>query len=181
MDKNELETSVEQAREKIIDAAQSVGSVASVAVNQARDSVAERVEDTTSKAKTAYAKASHDPKVKSTIKTYGIYVAIFVAGLIIGVSLSGDGYGRNKHMDSDNTMFGMTQQLQGLSGVDLEKTFLEEMIDHHQGAIDMAKIVLTDSSIPHNEIKLLAQNIILSQDKEIKMMQSWLTGWYKAE
>lgn len=50
--------------------------------------------------------------------------------------------------------------------------FVTGMIAHHQGAIDMAKIVLEHGSDP--EIKTLAQGIIAAQEGEIAFMRDWL-------
>jgi len=46
------------------------------------------------------------------------------------------------------------------------------MIPHHQGAIDMAKIVLAFGADP--EIKQLANGIIKAQESEIALMREWL-------
>ena len=50
--------------------------------------------------------------------------------------------------------------------------FVKGMIAHHQGAIDMAKIVLEHGSDP--EIKKLAEGIIAAQEGEIAFMRDWL-------
>lgn len=54
--------------------------------------------------------------------------------------------------------------------------FIEAMIPHHEGAIDMAEQALEKSDRP--EIKTLAQNIMDSQQREIDQMKQWKQEWY---
>jgi uncharacterized protein (DUF305 family) len=50
--------------------------------------------------------------------------------------------------------------------------FRTHMIPHHQGAVEMAKVVLKHTKDP--ETKRMAQKIIDDQEKEIAEMQDWL-------
>lgn len=54
---------------------------------------------------------------------------------------------------------------------DADADFVAGMIPHHQGAIDMAKIVLEKGKDP--EIRALAEGIISAQESEITMMKKW--------
>jgi uncharacterized protein (DUF305 family) len=54
--------------------------------------------------------------------------------------------------------------------------FIDSMIIHHQGAIDMANQALKEAEKP--EIKTLAENIVKAQQSEIAQMQDWRKAWY---
>jgi uncharacterized protein (DUF305 family) len=54
----------------------------------------------------------------------------------------------------------------------VDADFAKNMIAHHQGAIDMAKIVVAFGK--DHKIRELAQNVIRAQEDEITMMKSWL-------
>lgn len=76
---------------------------------------------------------------------------------------------------SEMTMDQMTEGLQGLTGDAFDKAFIEMMIVHHQGAVDMAAMIPANAK--HEELKKLGREIITAQTKEIAMMQQWLKDW----
>lgn len=55
---------------------------------------------------------------------------------------------------------------------DADVDFMRGMIAHHQGAINMARIVLRHGDDP--QAKALARNIIVAQKSEISYMKRWL-------
>lgn len=66
----------------------------------------------------------------------------------------------------------MMRELANLSGAELDKRFLEDMIMHHMGAIMMARSV--QPYIEHQEITDLAKAIQTTQTAEIELMRSLL-------
>lgn len=77
--------------------------------------------------------------------------------------------------DDSMSMAEMTDMLKNKTGNDFDKAFIEQMIIHHQGAIDMAKLAKVNAK--HDEIKSLANDILSAQSKEIDMMQIWQKQW----
>lgn len=64
----------------------------------------------------------------------------------------------------------------GDSKAPYDAQFIDSMIAHHQGAIDMANQALKEARKP--ELKALAQSIVTAQQSEIKQMQEWRKAWY---
>ncbi len=69
---------------------------------------------------------------------------------------------------NDKMHAGMSIPFSGNADVD----FVKGMVPHHQGAVEMAKIVLQYGKDP--ALKKLARDVIRAQDKEIAFMQKWL-------
>jgi uncharacterized protein (DUF305 family) len=64
----------------------------------------------------------------------------------------------------------------GPADADYDLRFIDGMLMHHQGAVNMAEEALSKSQRP--EIKKLAQDIITAQNREISQMKEWRTAWY---
>ena len=65
----------------------------------------------------------------------------------------------------------MMQAMPKFSG-DADVDFMKQMRSHHQAAIDMANVVLTNGK--DEETKGLAREIVAAQKKEIAMIDAWL-------
>ncbi|WP_103344237.1 DUF305 domain-containing protein [Amycolatopsis sp. CA-126428] len=80
--------------------------------------------------------------------------------------------------DMDHGMPGLMsdadmKKLEGAKGAEFDKMWLDMMIRHHQGAIDMAKTELQKGS--NADAKALAQKIIDAQQAEITEMRGMLS------
>ncbi len=60
-----------------------------------------------------------------------------------------------------------------------DKQFIDMMVPHHQGAIEMAKIAQQRGE--HPEVQQLAGAIIEAQDNEITKMKSWRKAWFGSD
>jgi len=65
---------------------------------------------------------------------------------------------------------GMAKQMVMQNGEYSDKRFIDAMVPHHQGAIEMARVALGNAE--HEEIKDLSRNIISTQQAEIEELKS---------
>ena len=94
------------------------------------------------------------------------------AVLVLGLATAALAHNPNGQVDP------MNASLTPLKGAEFEQSFLEQMIQHHQSAIDMAKLVNDHTKRP--ELRQLAEKITTSQQQEIEKMTGWLKEWFKA-
>ena len=90
-------------------------------------------------------------------------------------STSGDNMMDHSSMGMMNDMAGMNAELEGKTGDDFDKAFIEQMTMHHQSAIDMAAPGETNAQ--HQELKDLTKAVVAAQTKEIQQMQQWQKDW----
>lgn len=116
----------------------------------------------------------------------GVILAVFVATVsvntnnqtmmkMMGMNISTNQQSSMNMSNPSMSMDDMTNDLKNKTGDEFDKAFLAEMIIHHQGAIDMANLVLQKSTRP--ELRSLANDIVAAQTKEINQMKMWQTQW----
>lgn len=103
---------------------------------------------------------------------YGL-IGFFIGGFIVSVAATT--FDKPTKDTGEMSMTEMTASLKAKTGDDYDKAFIENMIAHHQSAVDMAK--LSRDNAKHDEIKQLSGEIITAQEKEIAQMKQWQTDW----
>lgn len=94
----------------------------------------------------------------------GLLVFVGVVGIAIGVIIAPSFGGIS--------MMGMRV----MTGANIDRHFIEEMIPHHEGAIAMANLALERSKRP--EILSLAAGIKEAQEEENSEMRAWYQSWF---
>ncbi|MFC9643276.1 DUF305 domain-containing protein [Streptomyces mirabilis] len=105
---------------------------------------------------------AQDPEIKTMTGWLKSWGKPTTAGDMPGMGMGGDG------MMSDKDM----KELKAMQGKEFDKMFAQMMIDHHNGAIAMAK---TEQKSGRNaDAKKMADAIVTGQSAEVKQLQSIL-------
>lgn len=94
--------------------------------------------------------------------------AIFAASSLVSTALAHDPEGKVDPMNA---------ALQPLKGAEFEQSFLQQMIQHHRSALDMAKMVKDHTK--RAELQQFAEKMMAAQQQEIDKMTGWLKEWYQ--
>lgn len=121
---------------------------------------------------------------KNNITILAIVAVVVIASIGFYAVSRNDNYmmGSNKTtsmMQNNASMANMNsstyKRYAELRGEDYDRLFIANMVGHHQGAVGMAKLALTNAK--HQELKDLANDIISAQTNEINDMKSWQSQW----
>jgi uncharacterized protein (DUF305 family) len=102
-------------------------------------------------------------------------IGFFIGGLLVSVAATTFDKPKTDSSNNEVTMSQMTDILKPLKGDEYDNAFIKHMIEHHQAAVDMAK--LSANRANHQEIKDLSLEIVSAQEKEIDEMKRWQTDW----
>jgi len=100
--------------------------------------------------------------------------ALMLAGVLALGACGDDGAESNP---STTTAAAETTAALAQSFNDADVSFVQEMIPHHEQAIEMADIALDPSRSASAEVRALASAIRAGQDPEITLMKGWLAAW----
>lgn len=125
-------------------------------------------------------------KIKNNVLIVAIVAVVAIAGIsVYAISRDDDMMGGNMMSNNSSSQQSSSslvnkesadyKMYSGLQGEDYDRMFIANMIEHHKGAVDMAKLALTNAK--HQELKDMANDIITAQNKEISDMETWQKNW----
>ena len=102
---------------------------------------------------------------------YGL-IGFFIGGLLVSIVATTT---KTDTAEDYADMSHSSKSLEQMTGDEFDKAFIRDMIAHHEGAIEMAK--LADTNAKHTEIKELSKNIITAQEAEVAQLRDWQKIW----
>lgn len=118
-----------------------------------------------------------------------VIISIVAAALIVGAgayALVGNRSGETETVSQTTTTANpaavqqsseseLYQRYAAMTGEAYDRNFVANMIAHHQGAVDMARLALANAK--RQELKDMAREIVTVQEKEISNLQNWQKEW----
>ncbi len=115
---------------------------------------------------------------RRTTTTLSSFTALITLGLLLGAcgaGGAGDNAGGMNHSGGSNAGAMATTN----TAAPFDQQFIDMMVPHHLGAVEMAKIA--QSRAEHPELKTLANGIIASQNTEVGQMKGYRKAWYGSD
>jgi len=78
-------------------------------------------------------------------------------------------HGQMDHGQMDMGSSEMARQMVMENGKYSDKAFIDAMVPHHQGAVEMAQVALENAE--HDEIRSLAEDVVTAQEAEIEQLK----------
>lgn len=103
---------------------------------------------------------------------YGLS-GFFLGGLLASVAATT--FDKPADTTADMSMSQIAKALEGKQGDEFDEAFISGMIEHHEGAVEMAELAAKNAK--HEEIKKLSEDIIMAQKSEIDEMKRWRAEW----
>ncbi len=107
---------------------------------------------------------------------FGLCTAISTSSETKSDSISHETTTMNQEVSMEEQVKQLSGELDDKTRNALDRAFVENMIVHHEGAIEMAEKVVDQTKRP--EVKALAEEIIATQGAEVETMNGWLKQWY---
>jgi uncharacterized protein (DUF305 family) len=104
-------------------------------------------------------------------------IGLLTSSMISGLLITNYTQAQSPNLEHDSHHPSTSQKPMMMTQFD--QHFIEMMIPHHQGAIDMSDLAL--SRAKHPQIKNLAIAIQKNQAREIQQMRAWYKSWYGKE
>jgi uncharacterized protein (DUF305 family) len=113
----------------------------------------------------------------ATLSRYGrFWLPVLVAVALVLASCGAGGAGSRSGGDMQGMDHGsmgsggMARQMVMEDGRYSDRAFIDAMVPHHRGAIDMAEVALGNAE--HREVKELAEDIVSAQEAEIERLKA---------
>ena len=113
-----------------------------------------------------------------TIVVVGVVALAAGVGIGAAVWAGGDDHASEPAAASGAAGHGSGSSVMDSAVLD-DQAFLEQMVPHHESAIEMATMALEKAE--HPEVRRLAQQIIAAQESEIADMKEWHREWFGEE
>jgi uncharacterized protein (DUF305 family) len=120
----------------------------------------------------------HNPRKLLLVLIAALAVVIAVGGAY-AITRDSSTHGSIAGTDGMNGMEGMDHSA-GMAletnGQPYDQAFIDNMVPHHEGAVEMARIELAKGK--RAEVKRLAARIVSAQNSEIERMKEWRHEWF---